>query len=421
MYNNIIRTAALVAVCAAALSCGRKAPAPFPEVSEPYAITSGPHEHLLANYFGINAWSPDNRYVIVLETDVNGRLVEEGEAATIALVDLQDECRLIPVAKTVCWNFQEAAMAHWLPWAEDTFVYNDMRDGKFVAVVLNWRTGEERIIDYPVSAVSRDGLTALSINYARLRLARPDYGYAGAGQDARADVSWPEDDGLWLVDMRTGEGRLILSVASQRELMTRMEDPDGLAYFCHTIISPDAKRIFWLARTVENLRQQGGHVGKWQTTSLTCDIDGGNVRRCFPDGWAGSHFNWLDDETLAVTCKWDARKSWAHVVFKVGEEDQVRHLGPGILDWDGHCVFTPNGKFLSSDGYWNRDGYRTWVLVRLEDEAIMPLGEFWVPENYRETYSRCDLHPRFRPDGRQVAFNSVHEGSRQVYLRDINW
>jgi len=47
-------------------------PTPFPKVSEPYAITSGPHDHLFASYFGINSWSPDGRYVSVLETDVNG-------------------------------------------------------------------------------------------------------------------------------------------------------------------------------------------------------------------------------------------------------------------------------------------------------------------------------------------------------------
>ncbi len=105
-------------ICAGLLvllfSC-KEALTPFPEVGEPYAITQGPDDHLLANYFGINAWSPDNRYVAVLETDANGRLVKEGESADICLVDLKDGNKLIPIAKTVCWNFQEAAMFHWLP------------------------------------------------------------------------------------------------------------------------------------------------------------------------------------------------------------------------------------------------------------------------------------------------------------------
>lgn len=410
-------------ILAAVCSCGHR-PADFPEVSEPYAITAGPHDHLLASYFGIDAWSPDGRYVAVLETDINGRLVNEDEAATIALVDLEDNNRLIPIGRTYCWNFQEAAMFHWLPWEDGSCIFNDRRDGKFVSVIFNWKTGEERIIPYPVSAVSKDGNWAVSVNYARLRLCRPDYGYAGEGQDPLRDTVWPDNDGLWVVNLKTGEGHMILSINDARSQMTSIEDPRGLAYFCHTIISKNAKKIFFLARTVENLDAQvekHGHVVQWQTTSFTIDLDGGNLRRCYPDGWAGSHFNWLDDETLAVTAQWGGGECWAHTVFKVGEEDKVRHIAPGILDWDGHLIFSPDGKFISTDGYWNKNQERSWVLVRLEDEAIMPLGAFYVPDKYTEQYSRCDLHPRWRSDGSQLAFNSVHEGSRQVYLRDVKW
>lgn len=404
-------------------ACREKLPE-FPEVGEPYAVTSGPHDHFLANYFGINAWSPDGRYLAVLETDVNGRLPAEGEAAMLALVDLKDGNRLIHIGKTLCWNFQEAAMFHWLPWEDGACIYNDCRDGKFVSVVYNWKTGAERIIPYPVSAVSKDGTKAVSVNYARLRLCRPDYGYAGQGQDPLRDDIWPDSDGLWVVDLRTGEGRLILTVRDAAAQMTQIEDPKGLAYFCHTVLSKNAKKIFFLARTVENLDEQVekfGHVKAWRTSAFTIDIDGNNLRRCFPDGWEGSHFNWLDDETLAVTARWNAGKCWAHTIFKVGEEDKVRHLAPGLLDWDGHLVFSPNGKFLCSDGYWNSNKERNFVLIRVEDEAVRSLGTYFVPEEYQEQYSRCDLHARWRPDGSQIAFNSVHEGSRQVYLRDVVW
>ena len=29
--------------------------------------------------------------------------------------------------------------------------------------------------------------------------------------------------------------------------------------------------------------------------------------------------------------------------------------------------------------------------------------------------------PRWRPDGRQLAFNSVHEGTRQIYVMDARF
>ena len=403
------------------VSCG---PAPFPTVGEPYAITSGPKEHFFASYFGINSWSPDGRYVSVLEVDFSGRLATQQDTAVVALVDLCDGNKLIPISKTVCWNFQEAAMFHWLPWEDGLCAFNDCREGKFVTVLLNWKTGSERIVPYPISAVDRSGEWGVSLNYARLRKCRPDYGYDGDGQDARLDTVYPEDDGLYVVNLKTGEAKLILTVAQTKDLLPALTSDDALAYFCHTIISPNAKRIFFLGRTVGDFSKQIEKTGKiysWDTESFTINTDGTDLRRCYPAGWKGSHFNWYDDETLAVTACWDAGNCWSHTVFKVGDEQNRRHIAPGLLDWDGHLIFSPNGKFLSTDGYWNKDNYRTWVLVRLEDEAVLPLGRFYVPQEYTEQYSRCDLHPRWRPDGTQIGFNSVHEGCRQVYLRDVEW
>ena len=398
---------------------------PFPAFSMPRAVTRGPHEHLLANYFGINAWSPDSRYLLALETDIVSGL-PDGRPCTVGLVDLEDGNRFIPVMETRAWNFQEAAMAHWLPHEPDTFVVNDLRGGRFVALVRNWRTGAERVIPHPVSAVSQDGTWALSINYARLYLARPDYGYAGDGQDPRRGVAFPEDDGLWRVDMRTGEARLIVSCASLRDKVPDVP-PSGMAYVCHTVVSKDMKRVFFLLRSVSRSMEgvktfQGVN---WKTTAFTCNADGSGIRRCFPDGWGASHFNWKpalserDARTMAVTCDWRGEGGWAHVEFTVGEEDKVRRIGDDSTAFDGHCIYSPDGQFVCGDGYWDEAGFRHWKIIRLADNAVRDIGDFFVPQPYRETYSRCDLHPRWRSDGRALAFNSVHEGSRQIYLMGV--
>ena len=405
---------------------------PFPEVSRPWAVTAGPHEHFLASYFAIDSWSPDYRYLLVLETDLNGRLPEANERCTLGVVDLQDGNRFIPVTTTACWNFQEAAMAFWMD--NDTILFNDVRDGKFSTVIMNWREKRDiRVLPRPVSAVSEDRTWAVSVNYARLYLLRPDYGYAGPGQDPQETVEWPEDDGLWTMDLRTGESRLILSVAATRSQQPEPKRVAGkpgqpLAYHCHTVISKDGRKIFFLARSVDWFDKVAHRIPYWNTTSFTVNRDGTELRRCFKDGWAGSHFNWAPDGShrMLVTATWNDRKdpnatgrAWSTVEFEVGKESEVRRIGAGVLDQDWHCIYSPDGLFMSGETYWNKYNERPWVLVRLADGMTMPMGSFYVPEAYRQTYWRCDLHARYRPDGRQIAFNSVHEGSRQVYVRDI--
>lgn len=389
----------------------------FPVFSAPRAITSGPKEHLFASYYAIDAWSADGRYATVLETDIRDRLPTERDAAVLGVVDAREGNRFVPLTETRCWNFQEATMAHWLGTAPNgRFVFNDCVDGRFVSVVYDLATRGRRVVSLPVSAVSPDGKWAVSINYARLRLTRPDYGYGGGGQDARASVTWPEDDGLWLVDLESGAARLIVSIASVRDRMPAVKDPNGLAYFCHTVFSRDGKKIFWLARSVENLTGQKV-VRKWETTAFVCGRDGGGVVRCFPDGWGGSHFNWLDGERMVVTAQYRAQVT-SHVFFTPGKQDHVR-LGGGLLDFDGHAVFSPDGAWMASDSYPDKLGERKLFVMRMADQAILPLGAFAVPAAYHEQYARCDLHPRWRADGKLLGFNSVHEGTRQVYVIDV--
>ena len=438
MMRMITFLSVAVLCVASYVSCAMPS-APFPRWSEPRRVTKMGHEHLLASYFAIDSWSPNRRYLSVLETDINGRLPEPGERCTLGLVDLEDDNRFIPVTTTACWNFQEAAMAHWMN--DDELLFNDMRDGKFRAVVINWRTKKERILPMPVSAVSEDRTWAVSINYARLSLTRPDYGYAGLGQDPRESETWPDDDGLWTMDLKTGECKLVLSIAQGRSQMPALRKLDeasmpkepsvtrrGLAYYCHTAISKDGAKVFFLARSVDWFDAISHKASYWQTTAFTVDRDGGNLRRCFKDGWGGSHFNWAPDGShkMLVTAFWngDRRENGSSamccpVEFTVGEEEKVRRIGAGLLDWDWHCVYSPDGLFMSGDTYWNKNFERPWVLVRLSDGMTMPMGAFYVPPAYRGTYWRCDLHARYRTDGRQIAFNSVHEGSRQVYVRDI--
>jgi hypothetical protein len=76
---------------------------------------------------------------------------------------------------------------------------------------------------------------------------------------------------------------------------------------------------------------------------------------------------------------------------------------------------------MSGEGYWTKSFERAHIIARLSDGMTMPIGAYYVPPEYRGSYWRCDLHTRFRPDGRQLAFNSVHEGSRQVYVQDLSW
>ena len=383
----------------------------FPIVSEPVAITSGPNEHLFASYYGINSWSADQRYVTVLQTPIKYRLPDENDPAMLGLVDMETN-EFIPLAETRAWNFQQGCMAHWLgTYPNSRIIYNDMVDGKYVSIIMDVHTKEKiKTIPYPVCAVSPNGKEAVSINFSRLRTTREAYGYGGDGQDARLSDQFPEDDGLFLVDLETGKAKLLVSIHDIKEQVPEVPE-EGIEYFNHILFSREGGKIFWLARAIPQRN----------TSSFTVNRDGTNIQRCFPDGWGGSHFDWLSEDELMITGPYMGKDN-AHILFTIGQ-DNYQRLGNGLLDYDGHGTFSPDGRWMVTDTYPNRGlKEQKLYLMDMKTEAVLPMGRYLHPPEFRDNGkdAACDLHPRWSPEGDMIGFNSVTTGSRQVYVIKLN-
>ena len=384
----------------------------FPKISKPKRITDKSKEHLHATYYGISPFNKSQRYVAVLETTVQDYLPTLNDVATLLLIDLETG-ESIPIAETRAWNFQQGCMAHWLD--ENRIIYNDFREGKFVSIIKDINSGEERIIPRPISAVFPQKKIALSINYARLRLARPDYGYDGEGDNPRVDEPFPEDDGLFLIDLESGKSRLLLSILEAKEYLGVPPDiaSPALMRFEHTLFNKDGTRIFFLARVQKN-------GGEWHTAAMTVGVDGKDLRACFPSPWewGGSHFDWLSEKELMVTARYKGKK-WCPILFTDGKDD-YRILGKGLLDFDGHATFSPDGKWMVIDRQPDELRFQSLFLMDMMTDAVLPIGNFLEPERFLNPqippYWRCDLHPSWSPKGDMIVFNSTCEDTRQVYI-----
>lgn len=379
----------------------------FPKVTGPVQITEGPKEHFFASYYGINSFSRSQKYATVLQTEVRFELPTEDDTAVLGLIDL-DSKEFIPVSKTRAWNFQEGCMAHWLGSSPDSLIiFNDYREGKYVSVILNVHTKKEiRVIDRPVSAVSPNGKEAVGMNFSRLRATRTDYGYGGDGQDAQVNIRFPDNDGIFHIDLETGESKLLVSIKDIESQVPGLKE-GAIEYFAHVVYSRDGSKLSWLAR---------GHPER-NTTVFTVNRDGTGLARAFPDNWGGSHYDWLNGDELMMTANYEG-KQYAHVLFTVGQKNYKR-LGNGLLDYDGHGTFSPDGKWMITDSYPS-GGTREQklYLMDMKTEAVLPLGRYYHPEEYRgeNGWTRCDLHPRWSPNGDILGVNSVFNGTRQVYI-----
>ena len=91
---------------------------------------------------------------------------------------------------------------------------------------------------------------------------------------------------------------------------------------------------------------------------------------------------------------------------------------------DGHFSFIPGRPdWILNDTYPHGDGERlqTLFVQHLPSGRTIEIGSFPYPESPRYAGQlRCDLHPRVSQDGKLIAFDSAHNGGRQIHLAHIS-
>ena len=294
----------------------------------------------------------------------------------------------------------------------------------------------------------------------------------------------PDDDGLWVGDVKTGQNRLLISILRVAEHGEKKRINSGYPhYLTHPTLNPTGKRIAFLHRyrVVD-----GGEV----TRLMTIGVDGQDLR-CLAKGFL-SHFTWVSDDEIFI---WGAHQPSLYAIrekpylrfpcveystriakniiryvrdyINKGDKSLVRNsmsflkikdsdicerirIGEDVLTEDGHPMANPTeGSFLVNDTYPNKNGDRTLMLYDIKCNKRYDIGVYrmlncrpdmrcynWQATQYgtdrriiekfnKDLYMfarsgfHCDLHPRWSWDGKKIYFDSIHEGSRQIYVASI--
>ena len=110
---------------------------------EPIAVTEGPEHHFFG-YYDKCPWSESGKYLLAHEVTMVNRPLLADDQATICVIDLADR-KVERLASTYGWSWQQGAMLQWHPGDPDNkIIYNDRREGRFVCIIRDIRSGSER-------------------------------------------------------------------------------------------------------------------------------------------------------------------------------------------------------------------------------------------------------------------------------------
>ena len=360
------------------------------------------------------SWDASGRYLLTQRVELDAEVPSADDAATIGAIDLRTTAPSVPWRPPAPGPGQQGAMLHWLPkHGPTTIVYNDSDGDRYVARITDTQSGASRVLDRPIAAVSHDQRRALSLNFARLRI-RPEVGYPGCLTSGKA---WTIRGRRHLpVGLESGAAELTVSLDEIASVRPHPSMHGAINWVNHLIFSPDDAHAMFVHRWWPP------GAPRYRTRFMLLRIDDGSVREIWPT--RASHMCWRSPTQILFSAipadvPDDPESRSGEMGFWLLDltTGDAREVGRSVLPPDGHCSYRPGGRFVLMDTQPDANRVCRLLVYDEDSERVLELGRFHSPPRYAGPV-RCDLHPRWSRDGRQVCIDSVHEGTRQMYVID---
>jgi|GEM_PF-289682 len=366
-----------------------------------------------ATFFGYHDKTPlneDESMVLAMSVSASDRKARsEGEKMEIGLFrrtstgDLDPTFHLISETTTWCW--QQGCMLQWNPSNPNReIIFNKLIEGQYGAQVID--VVEKKVVisyEWPIYSVSPCGEKAASLNFSRLGRLRPGYGYDALPDATNGDIA-PGEDGLFIVNLITGERKLLINL---ERLAQDVPEENVEHYINHATFSTDGSRLtffhLWSNKQKRHMR------------FCEADIENGSFR-VLEENRMLSHYCWRSQDELLATTRESSGK-WHYTLYHLGNSS--RHDLNLPFKSDGHPMFCPvNKDWIVTDSYPDKRQDQHLYLANIHTSEVIELAAMYSPFVYRGQV-RCDLHPRWDRSGKCVVVDTTQLGKRKLLVIEI--
>lgn len=320
----------------------------------------------------------------------------------ICLNDSNDLTKEKVLATSKAWNWQQGSRLRWFPGCEEHIVFNTFKNNKYGATVINKNGQIVRNFKKPLYDISADGKLGLTLNFERLGVMRPGYGYTCKSyipcnlQNESIDVIDLNSDNV--VDSVTYSA--IASVISQQSTFDN-------CYINHLAFSPDGNCFLFFWIEIVN--------GYHQASLLVYDM---LTKTIIPLELKEkvSHYVWLDNKNILCTSYLDSL-TCRYFVYNLKNRTKKPYCSECLRE-DGHPSVDKD-SFILTDTYPNRIGFQSLYLVDSEKDIKETLFKVYM-RPVANGEKRTDLHPRFNISHSKICIDINKEGNREIVILNRN-
>ncbi len=398
--------------------------------------------HHFFGYYNKSNFDRDDKRLLGQRVDRFTGDISGQETAIVGYFDLTDSDQFHEVGQTSTWNWQMGSQLQWVG-DHNQIIHNARWDGAtrdtpypdFCSTLVDLDSGTTRTLPLPVYVLAPNGDYALCVNYSRFMVTHKTIGYPATQAEPDLDLA-PADDGIYRMDIASGDYRLILSLAQLKAHQPTPSMDKAIHWITHLEANPSGSRFLFIHRWTERVEDETCFLHRLYTVNgdgtdlrlLECsdhplpqladdfDLNAVGTFDYEKSEYQISHPMWKSDDEVIV---WGPHDGAIHYHLYHDTTGIVDIIGPGILTENGHMTYSRDGRWILSDTYPDANtNERILFLFDTKTGTGHDLGSFYTPPDLGK-HNRCDLHPRWSHDNTHVCIDSVHEGTRQMYLVDV--
>lgn len=320
----------------------------------------------------------------------------------IRVVDLNTR-QEVNLMDSVTYTWQQGARAQWID--DNTAIFNVLKDNKYKSLAYSLRDRSVvKEFEYPVQDAYLNDYF-LAINYGRVMALRPDYGYRNLPVPSTMELRRLDNDGIWYVPYKEGESRLLYSLQEIAAIEPKDIFDVSLHKVNHLMIKPEGKGFIFIHRWYKGKRRFDRLMySDFKTLKVLADDE------------MVSHMCWVDDNTVFGYLRHEGKDGFYFIDINTGKFTLCQKM-TDLAMGDGHP--TVYREWIAFDTYPDKSRMQHLYLYNLKTSELFPLLELYHGLKYTGE-CRCDLHPRFSGDGKQVFFDTVYSGKRTLCYIDIS-